>query len=271
MPVAGDIGKAYGSYYTHTAVDPQVHNRRFQLWLRLARIYRPLLKLTGICRQRQRAEHRYLNGLEPGRLLDVGCGHGHWLAQMREKGWQVEGQDIDAAAAQLGRRTHGLNVHIGTLSHLELPSNSFDAITLSHVIEHVHEPDSLLAECRRLLKPGGTVVAVTPNLRSYGHQRFGVHWIGLDPPRHLMLFSPTSLARVAFRAGFVQYRIWSTPVHAQFTAIASYDLRNKGRHRLEDPYVLAQLIRAVLFEWSAWLAYTLRQDAGDECVLQAVK
>jgi predicted SAM-dependent methyltransferase len=190
---------------------------------------------------------------------------------MRAARWLVEGQETDATAAQSGHAVHGVNIHLGALSDLALADNSFDAISLSHVIEHVHEPDSLLAECHRLLKPAGTLVAVTPNVRSYGHHRFGVHWVGLDPPKHLMLFSPTSLARVAVRAGFLRYRIWSTAVHAQFTAIASYDIQHKGRHRLEDPHVLAQLIRAPLFEWSAWFAHALRQDAVDECVLQAVK
>jgi SAM-dependent methyltransferase len=271
MPIADDIGKAYTSYFTHATKDPQAQNQLFQFWLKLARIYRPFLKLVGIYQLRQRANHRYLYGLEPGRLLDVGCGDGRWLAQMRTLGWQVEGQEVDAIAAELAHTTYGLNVHLGALPDLALSSNLFDAVSLSHVIEHVHRPDALLAECHRLLKPGGTLVAITPNTQSYSHRRFGIHWVALDPPRHLMLFSPASLVKVAKRAGFVQYKVSSTPAGAQFIATASFDIRHKGKHQLEDPYALSQLIRALFFAWQAWIAYVLRKDMGDECVLQAVK
>jgi hypothetical protein len=86
-----------------------------------------------------------------------------------------------------------------------------------------------------------------------------------------MLFSPASLVKVAKRAGFVQYKVSSTPAGAQFIATASFDIRHKGKHQLEDPYALSQLIRALFFAWQAWIAYVLRKDRGDECVLQAVK
>jgi SAM-dependent methyltransferase len=73
---------------------------------------------------------------------------------------------------------------------------------MSHLIEHVYDPGALLEECYRILKPGGRVVIVTPNTQSVGHRMFGKYWRGLEPPRHIYLFSIASLKRLGSKAGF---------------------------------------------------------------------
>ncbi len=74
-------------------------------------------------------------------------------------------------------------------------------LSLTHVIEHVHDPVDLLRECGRVLRPGGRMMVETPNAESSGHRLFGIAWHGLDAPRHLYLFSPTSLLVCAQKAG----------------------------------------------------------------------
>jgi len=142
-----------------------------------------------------------LDGADGKRLLDLGCGDGRFLALMRDAGWDVTGIDPDPTAARRAQENFGIPVIVGSLEDAGFPNESFDAVTLSHVIEHVHDPVALLSECRRVLKPEGRAVIVTPNIRSLGHRKFGGVWRGLEPPRHLYLFSSETLRICCDRAG----------------------------------------------------------------------
>src|SRR5262249_20475198 len=124
-----------------------------------------------------------------GRLLDVGCGDGHALHFMRDMGWRVEGVDFDPTAVEQAPSL-GLDVRAGTLAAQRYPDASFDAVVVSHLVEHVPVPDDLLRECRRILHVGGQMTVVTPNAVSYGHSVFRERWRGLEPPRHLQIFTP---------------------------------------------------------------------------------
>lgn len=149
-------------------------------------------------RQRQ----RWLSFVPGGRLLDVGCGAGRYLVQMRALGWQVQGLDASAeAAAALAART-GIAVHVGTLPHPSLAPGSFEAVTLWASLEHVHQPREALEAARALLRPGGVLALSVPNLASWSARSFGTGWYGLDLPRHLVHFTPDTLCALAQRAGF---------------------------------------------------------------------
>jgi SAM-dependent methyltransferase len=152
------------------------------------------------------------------RLLDVGSGSGAFLAQMRDLGWTTEGVEPDPAGAAVARRA-GLSITEGTVDDLDSPERvgTFSAVTMSHVIEHVHEPSRTLAVVRRLLRPGGTLWIATPNLRSLGHRLFGASWLGLDPPRHLVLFTHLSLARLLDNAGFEDIEVRRASAEAALT------------------------------------------------------
>ena len=93
------------------------------------------------------------------------------------------------AAVQVARQ-RGLEVDCGAVEDQRYPAAAFDAVTLNHVIEHVPDPLATVAECRRLLKPGGRLLMFTPNAGSLAHWMFGRDWRGLEPPRHLHLFAP---------------------------------------------------------------------------------
>jgi 2-polyprenyl-3-methyl-5-hydroxy-6-metoxy-1,4-benzoquinol methylase len=135
------------------------------------------------------------------RLLDVGCGEGEFLSEMQSLGWSVEGIDPSSAAvaAALAR---GVPARQAALDEGTLAEASVDAITFRLVFEHINEPVSALAECRRALRPGGTLWIATPNLRSEAHRLFGRNWIHLEPPRHAVIYSASGLARLLAGAGF---------------------------------------------------------------------
>lgn len=86
---------------------------------------------------------------------------------------EVMGVEPDQEAVRIAREQFRLEIFQGTLEEARFPDDNFDAITLNHVIEHVTDPISLLTECRRILKPVGKLVVVTPNIWSPGARLFG--------------------------------------------------------------------------------------------------
>jgi len=215
---------------------------------------------------------RYLAG-KKGRMLDVGCGNGATVVRASQMGWNAQGLDIDPMAVSASRQ-RGVNAHLGSLTELRFDDDSFDLILSHHVIEHVHEPLDMLREMRRTLRPGGTLAVITPNAASLLHRWFGPDWLGLEPPRHLFIFTPATLLSLARKAGFGDARV-SSPVRA--TAIflrASTELAS-GRRKswLSDPNRVATLRLVgvhLLSELIALTALVLRHT-GEEDLLEAHK
>ena len=274
MPLPEEIGKAYQTYYTHEDGGGSASGRAVKaspIWRAMRQFYLQLERLTSIPRERERVTGMYLEETPPGKLLEVGCGSGQRLAELRKRGWQVEGQEVDPRAAEFARTRYGVQVHQGELEKLALPDEGFDAIVTNHVIEHVFHPEALLKECRRLLKPGGVLVVITPNINSFGHRHFRENWLSLDPPRHLHLFSTKNLQSLASKAGFTDGRPWTTAANAQVVALGSIDIRMEGAHRLGARPTLLRGAMAVFYQIWAWSVYRFHPDSGEECVLLAIK
>jgi SAM-dependent methyltransferase len=140
--------------------------------------------------------------LRPGRLLDVGCATGNYLAEMAQLGWHGCGVELNEAAANYARNRFGLEVFCGDLLESSWPANHFDVVTLWDVLEHTHNPLATLQEVNRLLVPGGTLAFSLPEVNSKDAELFGSAWIGYDTPRHLYLFPGQSLALLLEQSGF---------------------------------------------------------------------
>jgi SAM-dependent methyltransferase len=136
-------------------------------------------------------------------LLDIGCATGLFLAAGND-GWSKVGVELTADAAQYARHAFGLTVYQGTLEETSLSPNSFDAITMWDVLEHVHDPLRTLRRIRELLRPGGILVVRVPNLDAWDARLFGRYWAGLDQPRHIFVPDTASLAQMLDRAGFIE-------------------------------------------------------------------
>ncbi|HEX8277219.1 MAG TPA: class I SAM-dependent methyltransferase [Segetibacter sp.] len=142
-----------------------------------------------------------VTGLKQGVLLDVGAGTGAFANVMHQSGWHVTGLEPDETA-----RTNALNAYqlqLGELKNLhQLPAQTYDAITLWHVLEHVHELHNYLEKFFEILKPAGRLIIAVPNYCSFDAEYYNNCWAAYDVPRHLYHFSPKSMQLLLEQKGF---------------------------------------------------------------------
>jgi 2-polyprenyl-3-methyl-5-hydroxy-6-metoxy-1,4-benzoquinol methylase len=181
VPDENNIGRYYKSedYISHTNTDKGFVNKAYQK----VRDYTLQQKAKLIIEE---------TGQDRGSLLDIGSGTGAFLNTMKEKGWQVKGVEPDEDARRLAKRFYGLSID-GPASINELSDQSFDAITLWHVLEHVHHLHEYVEQLKRLLKPQGKLFIAVPNYQSKDAAAYRLYWAAYDVPRHLYHFSPKSI------------------------------------------------------------------------------
>jgi 2-polyprenyl-3-methyl-5-hydroxy-6-metoxy-1,4-benzoquinol methylase len=155
--------------------------------------------LAEVARRRAKILERVTRG--PGRLLDVGCGTGEFPAVAAWRGWQAQGVELIAEAAEHARRVHGLDVRAGLLADSDLPERSYDAVSALHVLEHVPDALGFLRELAGRARPGGHVMIEVPNLDSRARSARGARWPHLRPLEHLTHFTPATLRGALERAG----------------------------------------------------------------------
>jgi ubiquinone/menaquinone biosynthesis C-methylase UbiE len=160
-----------------------------------------------------------------GKFLDVGCGAGNFLVQIKSCGMElygVEPGDFDKKFA----KKQGLNIFHGTLEQAKYPENYFDVITLNHVFEHLHNPKETLRELRRILKPGGTLVIAVPQRKCPDYFIFGKYWQPIDIPRHIIVPTAKNMKSYAKGAGFKLKKMKYTGSPSQFLASLLYWTNN---------------------------------------------
>ena len=157
-----------------------------------------------------------------GLALDIGAGHGHFLARLKSRGWRVRGLDLSPDAAAAAKRLYGIDVETRMFGPGAVPEGAFEAVTAWYVLEHVKDPAGFLAEAARALKPGGLLGVRVPNmvfsnvflwaravpglsrlLWTLGVDTDGKssHFNLLDPPAHLYGYTPATLEGLLRKAG----------------------------------------------------------------------
>ncbi len=132
-------------------------------------------------------------------LLDVGAGYGDFLHYASKEGWQVSGFEFSPAVAKLSREKYGIALAVGDLFEMPFPNQSFDVITMWHVLEHLADPTAVLKRLFELLRPGGVLVLEVPNLDCLIRKSYRVP---MTVNLHLYHFSSATLSRLASAAGF---------------------------------------------------------------------
>jgi SAM-dependent methyltransferase len=142
---------------------------------------------------------RYKHG---GAILDLGCSSGGFLSTMKGTAWELYGIEMEESTAERARATTGASVFVGDAVDAPFLPASFDVVTCFDVLEHVYSPRQFLTKVLEWLKPGGIFYAMMPNIDAWEARLFGTHWYGLELPRHLFHFSPTSLKYLMTDLGF---------------------------------------------------------------------
>ncbi len=179
--------------------------------------------------------------LETPSILDIGCGTGLFLHLAHEAGLRVRGIELSESAVAYARANYGLDVHHGTLENADLPEESFDIITMWHVLEHLPSPVEALRRVARLLRPGGLLLLGVPNIGSIEARIFGRRWFSLDAPRHLSHFTPRTLAAALIAAGLIPRRIIHSPgtaglVYSVMGDLTGVMLKLRGRPLSDSTY-----------------------------------
>lgn len=184
VPDAEDIGKYYQSedYISHTDTQKGLINNLYH------KVRKRTLKQKRnlIVRTTQR---------DTGSILDIGCGTGAFLKTMRQAGWQITGIEPDEKARKNALEMNGIAALPGEAMD-QFGNDSFDAITLWHVLEHVHDLHGYLENIKRLIKPDGKIFIAVPNYTAYDARYYQSHWAAWDVPRHLYHFSPESMRKL---------------------------------------------------------------------------
>ena len=147
-----------------------------------------------IKRKAIRDKVKLINSYQPlkGKILDIGAGTGDFLLECKNQNWDILGIEPNDKAKGIAL---GKGVKFGdTIEKLE--SNSFDVITMWHVLEHVPDVEHQVAELKRLLKPSGTIIIAVPNFKSYDAKYYKEFWAAYDVPRHLWHFSKTAIEKL---------------------------------------------------------------------------
>ncbi len=243
-PTSASMQLAYRNYYTHAVISKPTSmplSKSPKLRRALANGYRnwrygtqtlPATKLgiiaayilTGWRRQQDLVFRNLPRVWKGARVLDVGFGSGAFMEYALTAGWEVSGVDVDAVVINSAKK-RGLNVRQGGIEAFADQPESFDVISMSHVIEHVYDPVETLRMAFKLLKPGGQLWLDTPNLNSFGHALFGISWRGLEPPRHLVLFGSQSIKKALNQAGFMNWKYIDRTTVTQGMFMASKRIR----------------------------------------------
>jgi SAM-dependent methyltransferase len=163
-----------------------------------------------------------------GRVLDVGAGTGHQVAELEGLGYAAVGLEPNAHAVAIAQ-ARGRPVRHGTAEAPPFEDESFDTLILSQVVEHLVDPIAALAGLRRLVRPGGRLIVLTPNVRGVPRRLFGGEWAHWHPPYHVHLFGAGQLRRAIGEAGYRVEQV--TTLTPSFWLNMSVQLRRHNSQR----------------------------------------
>ena len=188
VPDENSMGRYYQSpdYISHSNTGKGLLNQ----------LYQRVRKFT----LQQKANLIIANTKEKGRIVDIGAGIGAFLSVMQQKGWETKGIEPDEGARKNALQLFGIKLEEPSTLY-GLPQGHYDAITLWHVLEHVHSLHSYMERLRNLLSQQGKIFIAVPNYTSVDSEAYRNYWAAYDVPRHLYHFSPLSIKKLVEQHG----------------------------------------------------------------------
>lgn len=238
VPGATEIGPYYKSeaYISHTNTSKGLINRLYQMVRRITLRSKRKLVVRA-------------SGKSQGALLDIGSGAGAFLAEMQSANWKVVGLEPDEDARKVAQADFNVQARPAE-EFYELEEGKYDAITMWHVLEHVHELDAYMEKIHKLLRPGGTFLIAVPNYNSLDADRYKSEWAAYDVPRHLYHFCPDSMKFLLKRTGFKLERLKLMPYDSFYVSMLSE--RNRG----------GSLVRGI---WNGFCSYIVAMFKTERC------
>ena len=249
-PEESDAGRYYDSddYISHSDAKKGLTDKAYQVIRRIM-----------LCRKKRMI--RKITSLSKGSILDIGSGTGYFLNTMKMAGWNIKGVEINTKARKFASSHFNIDTIIPEKIK-SIPNNSFDCITLWHVLEHFQEPFKIMEEISRLLKPDGVCVVALPNISSLDAEHYGKDWAALDVPRHLWHFSPSTFSIFAGRNSFKISEIHNLPFDVFYISILSEKYKGSKLQLLSGTIKgLVFSIRSLFIESkSSSMIYILRKS-----------
>ena len=182
QPSLKDLGKYYESefYISHTDSKQSLFDKAYQF-----------IKTITI-RQKVKLIKKQTEFLSQDKsLLDIGCGTGDFLVACKNHQWKITGVEPNAKARDNAELKSGKLI---VSDVLEIENQTFDCITMWHVLEHVPDLKNYIASLKKILKPNGVLFVAVPNYKSFDAQFYKEFWAAYDVPRHLWHFSKKSIS-----------------------------------------------------------------------------
>ena len=230
VPTQDEIGPYYQSeeYISHSNTSKGLINKAYQI------VRKRTLK-------QKRKIIQNFTGKRSGNLLDIGAGTGAFLNTIQTAGWQVTGIEPDENARENAESLWGLKLRPAE-EFFQLETGKYDAVTMWHVLEHVHELEAYLDHIFNLLNDQGKFIVAVPNYTSWDSGKYQEMWAAYDVPRHLYHFSPASLQHIVERKGFKLVDMKRMPFDSFYVSM------------LSEKYKDGSMIRGVWNGFCSWIS-----------------
>ena len=199
-PDEKEIGKYYESeeYISHSGTNKGIVNKMYGI----VRNYTIMQKVKLINKQLQTSNPKLQTpNSELRTILDIGCGTGEFLNACKTNGWNVTGIEPSGIARKHAKDTYGIEP-LAPEKLFEINEKKFSAITLWHVLEHIHQLDKTIEQIKKILLDEGVLIIAVPNCNSSDAKQYGKYWAGYDVPRHIYHFTKKDIKKLFARFGF---------------------------------------------------------------------
>jgi SAM-dependent methyltransferase len=190
-----------------------------------------------------------------GRILDIGAGTGYFADMMAYHGWTVNATEKSAEARAFAKENFELDIKDEKALYSFKP-DSFNVITLWHVMEHLEHLNETWDWIYELLTDKGILVVAVPNCRSYDAKKYKEYWAAYDVPRHLWHFTPTTIERMGYKHGFILAHRYPMPLDAFYISILSEKYRKK----------FFPFLRGLFTGIAAWFSTQFHKDKSSSMI-----
>ena len=214
IPDEKEIGHYYESsdYISHSNTNKGLTNKLYHI----ARNFMLMRKVSLV---------KKLTLLRHGKLLDYGAGIGHFARAIQRQGWDITAIEKNEKARAHSKEVFNFEI-LPEESFKELEPQSYDVITLWHVMEHLQNLDDFWEQAKKLLDESGIMIVAVPNCASYDAENYGEHWAAYDVPRHLWHFTSSTMLRLGDKHGFILERRYPMPLDSFYISILSERYKN---------------------------------------------